>query len=87
MCFQFAVRTDLQTVAKPEIVHASVLDRQDSTRGDRNDGGDYDVEVLQQQDLENEFDFGLELLADPENFDSISVPPCLDCVSAHVFLS
>lgn len=84
MWYQFALRNDLQTVAKPEIVHASVLDGKDNSEVERTDGGGCSVETDQQQDLDLEFDFGLELLADPDDFDSISVASCIDCVSMYI---
>ncbi|KAK4496852.1 hypothetical protein PRZ48_011301 [Zasmidium cellare] len=78
VCFQFALRNDLQAVAKPEIVHASVLDRSNAMEGSSTEE-DCIVEIDQQQDVDVGFDFGLELLADPDNFDSISVLPTLHC--------
>lgn len=81
MCFQFALCNDFQAEARPEIVQASMLERQANGETGKANDEDFIVRTNKQQNSDVRFDFGLELLADPDNFDSISVLPSLDCVS------
>ncbi|KAF2170493.1 hypothetical protein M409DRAFT_64212 [Zasmidium cellare ATCC 36951] len=79
VCFQFALRNDLQAVAKPEIVHASVVDPQTAAGNESSNGDGCIVETSPQRNVDVGFDFGLELFADPDNFECVLFSPNLDC--------
>jgi len=68
--FQFALRTSLAARGRPQAVQAGI------THVD-NDVRDVNVECRQWLDGDEVFDFGLEILADPEELDSILIPPVL----------
>lgn len=85
VCFQFALRNDFQAVATPEIVQASLLETSSDTNHKGRDEHDCMLDIDRQRKSDGQFDFGLEMLADPDDFDSISISPTLDCVSSPPF--
>lgn len=79
VCFRFALRSSLEADLPYETVEADV-----SESGAIGDNGEVVTEVALQirPHVANDehFDFGLELLADPDNFDTAHEAPILDCV-------
>lgn len=79
--FQYALRTRLDKPLESQIVQAKILNGQTVSEIEQTDDCVLDV-VQPHEDVTEAFDFGLEILADVDNFDSAKAPTLLDCVSA-----
>ena len=80
--FQFSLRTDLQALPIREVVRAATPLYNADEVLQKSEG--YTMERFHQSEDEEVLDFGLELLIDPEMFDSTNVPVSLECVSETV---
>lgn len=79
--FQYALRTQIQKSVEPHIVRLRTSDDDAASCSDTTD--DYVLDSInhsQEEDMQA-FDFGLEIVADVNNFESAEAPALLSCVS------
>lgn len=80
VCFQFALRSSLRD-SRPEIVQAAVIDRPRSGDGNSQNSSECTVDTAPSKSPDHDtFGFGLELLADPDHFSTISESPIIQAV-------
>ncbi|KAK4611859.1 Nonribosomal peptide synthetase sidC [Fulvia fulva] len=75
VCYQFALRTS--SVVKPDIVQAAVVAYTNDETSDDGQTQECLLDVGRSSTDGLDFDFGFELLADPDVFDSINLAPTL----------
>ncbi|THZ23114.1 acetyl-CoA synthetase-like protein [Aureobasidium pullulans] len=76
--FQYALRTRLEKPLESQIIQAKILNGQTVSEIEQTD--DCVLGVFQpHEDGTEAFDFGLEILADVDNFNSAKAPTLLDC--------
>lgn len=80
IAFQYALRTRLDKPLESQIIQAKILGGQTVSETEQTDDCVFEKFHHNQDDPET-FDFGIEILADVDNFDSTRVPTLLDCVS------
>lgn len=81
VCYQFALRTS--SVVKPDIVQAAVVAYTNDETSDDGQTQECLLDVGRSSTDGLDFDFGFELLADPDVFDSINLAPTLTAVSGN----
>jgi hypothetical protein len=78
--FQYALRTQLHHTVQGQIIQARCIDEQDLAYYEGPDRCIFEIVQHKEEDPKR-FDFGLELIADVDNFASVEAPPQLKCVS------
>lgn len=78
--FQYALRTQLHHTVQGQIIQARCIDEQDLAYYEGPDRCIFEIVQHKEEDPKR-FDFGLELIADVDNFASVEAPPQLECVS------
>lgn len=80
--FQYALRTEIHKPVEPHVIQCRTFDESAVSGSDMTD--DYVLDLVQHtqhQEDTKAFDFGLEIIADVNNFDSTEAPTLLNCVS------
>jgi len=82
--YQYALRTQLYHAVEPQIIRARAMDTE--VLSDHKTNNDYTFDIIHPEEGDTtSFDFGLEIVADVDNFISTEAPPLLNCVSKTVF--
>jgi hypothetical protein len=80
VAFQYVLRTQLHQTIGTQTIQARNIEGELSLDDEGSDA--YFIDVLQHEEEDTmSYDFGLELIADVDNFASVEVPPQLNCVS------
>ncbi|KAI4839864.1 acetyl-CoA synthetase-like protein [Aureobasidium sp. EXF-8845] len=80
VAFQYVLRTQLYHAIESQAIQARRIEEEPPSDDERSDA--YIIDVLQHgQDDTTSYDFGLELIADVNNFASVEAPSQLHCVS------
>jgi hypothetical protein len=78
--FQYALRTELYHASESQVIQAKSATREMTSGHKQSD--DYMFDIIQHKEEETtRFDFGLEIVADVDNFASAEAPALLSCVS------
>jgi hypothetical protein len=82
--FQYALRTQLYHVFEPQVIQAKAFTGKISSEHEQ--PHDYMFDIIQHEEADTtNFDFGLEIIADVDNFASAEAPVLLSCVSLPSF--
>ena len=83
VAYQYALRTQIHHAVEPQIIQARAMDTE--ILSDHKTNKDYTLGIIQPEEGHTtSFDFGLEIVADVDNFISTEAPPLLNCVSKTV---
>lgn len=80
--FQYALRTEIHKPVEPHVIQCKTFDESAVSGSDLTD--DYVLDLVQHSQHQEDtkaFDFGLEIIADVDNFDSTEAPLLLSSVS------
>lgn len=86
ICFQFLLRENVERTSSPSVVEAEFHDRSQQQH-EHDKGAECCLDVKEIDQSQGPFGFGLELLADLEQMDTLERAPQLNCVSPHVVLT
>jgi hypothetical protein len=78
--FQYALRTALYHAFEPQVIQAKAFTGEISSEHEQPHDYMFDIIQHEEEDTTN-FDFGLEIIADVDNFTSADAPVLLSCVS------
>lgn len=80
VAYQYVLRTQLHHAVQPQIIQARAMDTE--VLLDHKTNNDYTFDIIQPEERHTtSFDFGLEIVADVDNFISTEAPALLNCVS------
>jgi len=83
VAYQYALRTQLHHAVEPQIIQARAMDTEILSGHKTNN--DYALDIIQPEEGDTtSFGFGLEIVADVDNFISTEAPALLNCVSMFV---